>query len=698
MVRHLSEPCPDIQPNGCAVIRTKKTFGISIVVLGLAALGTLHVGCHKPAPNPQSSDQSGRPQGTGLERDELFGYAIDTLDRLEEFDDTEMLQQAVNQLDRWVARQPPPDDWKPDPFIVLIREGMTSCAAEIRAGAAGVAEFGEIDGLETMKSRLEELSQRFEGVGKQLDDLGEETHLADIKRLSAEVNTRAEVLKLLPSTVAADTPEETVGKIRSYLSETNTEGNLEALAVGMEEFVRRIDVEELAFSPPDGLALQEAVWFRNISRWVAGDDRDAPLEAAIRLFDWTIRNIQLNSSPSDQAGNGVVVVLQQPWETLLFGSGSIHDRIWTFLLLLRQQRIDAALLVSVDPEDPEKQRLKLLGVGVLVDGEVYVFDPRLGLAIPGPEGVGLDDEGQLTVQPATLSQLAADDSLLRQVDLDSEHSYGLRSSDFQEAIALLEMSPKYLLRRMRVVESQLSGEDRLVLTIYPEEQAAGFMACPQVVEWRHWEIPFGTIRQMIELAPERAQWQVAQMRSLLPTTEMNALLKGREYHFKGVFSGDPNAIIFYQDARRSRRELSTQQHRLEELNRSGELNATAVQVGAEILRFLQVGKMNAGYWLGLIHAHQGNNRAAIDYFRTRTLEAFPGGKWQPGAIYNLARTYEADKQYSNAVDMYRLDRASPYQYGNLLRAKWLESLAKTADPTEPAEGGDEAKEEVKGSP
>ena len=59
------------------------------------------------------------------------------------------------------------------------------------------------------------------------------------------------------------------------------------------------------------------------------------------LFDWTIRNIQADDDSPDR-------VPQVPWETLFLGHGTKWERAWTYILLLRQRGIDAALLAVPD--------------------------------------------------------------------------------------------------------------------------------------------------------------------------------------------------------------------------------------------------------------------------------------------------------------------------------------------------------------
>ena len=666
--------------------RRKPIIAGLIAVACLAGVISINPGCHKPAPKPRSSEQSGSRPGQSAHRDELFDIAIDTLNRLEEFDGMEMLQQSVNRLDRWVAQQPPPDDWKPDPFVTQLGEDLSLYAAEVREGASELAKLAEIDDPAAANSQLEKVSRHFEELSRHSNNLAETSHAARFPQLAGQMDYLSEQLKALASAAEGETPQEALEKVKTYIGQ-DTSG-FERLALRLEEFVRQIDVEDLAFPPSAGIALREAVWFRNVSRWVAGDDRGDPLRSAIRLFDWTVRNVQLEDDPSSRDGGGSGAVPQYAWETLLFGHGLVRDRVWTFMLLARQQKLDAALLAMVDPEDPDRRRLKPLGIGVPVEGEIYVFDPRLGVPIPGPDGVRLDD-GELTIHPATLSQLAADDSLSRQMDLDAEHPCDLRSSDFQKVVVLMETSPSYLTKRMKLVGSRLSGEDRLVLTAAPEEQAAIFKSCPQVVEVCRWETPYQAILQSIEFGQERARWQSAQLMPFFPGPNVTSpLWKGRMYHFNGVFSGEPNAVILYQSARRSQRELDAVKHRLNQMSQLQGADPNAVRMASEAVRLLEIAKMNSGYWLGLIHAHQGNNLAAIDYFQKRTIVAFPGGTWTHGAIYNLARTFEAEKRFSDAIDLYRGDETSPSYAGNLLRAIWLEKLTKPEGETAPAQNAD----------
>jgi tetratricopeptide (TPR) repeat protein len=452
-------------------------------------------------------------------------------------------------------------------------------------------------------------------------------------------------------------------------------------------------------SPPgDGWTLQEAIWLRELSHWARGNSFD-PLEQAQRLFDWTVRNVQLEPQHA-VVGGPPRVAFQRPWETLLLGRGTAVDRTWVFLLLARQQRLDAAAVAIGDPKDPEKQQVVPGLVAVLHKGQLYLFDLGLGLPIPAPKGIKRDARGQLDIRPATLAEVAADDGLLRQLDESTESPYPLKSSQLDKVTILLEASPASLSQRMKLLESRLVGADHLKITADPGGQAKLFRKCRHVADVRLWQVPYMTILEELQNRQARLQWQammltpfMAQFRAPAPLQReretddpeadsrgrrngpVAALWKGRIYHLKGRLSGSPNAVECYQLARASIYDLSI-------------LSRNSGQDKEAVARYVWA-KLDASYWLGLIAAVQDNPRSAEDYFLNRTLKALPGNFWTRGATYNLGRLYEASGEPKKAIALYRQEmhpEASDRQ-GNLLRARWLESLPAAAASSTPSGDG-----------
>ena len=72
-----------------------------------------------------------------------------------------------------------------------------------------------------------------------------------------------------------------------------------------------------------------------------------------------------------------------------------------------------------------------------------MFDPYLGLPIPGPGAVKLDEAGELDVRPATLAQVLDDQRLVRQMDLDPARPYWVQGTHLTKVIALVEGSVPY---------------------------------------------------------------------------------------------------------------------------------------------------------------------------------------------------------------------------------------------------------------
>ncbi len=423
------------------------------------------------------------------------------------------------------------------------------------------------------------------------------------------------------------------------------------------------DLDKVQFRHADGVSLQEAIWLRDASNWAKGEDVD-DLARAGNLFDWTVRNVQLEA---DEPLSGMSErVMQLPWETLLLGRGTAWERAWVFILLARQQGIDAFVLGTREGEGAAAKVEPWL-VAVLKDGEMYLFDPMLGLPIPGPDGPQLDERGELEIRPATLAQVRADEKLLKQLDADAKHPYRVKPSQLKNVVALLEASPAYLQQRMAMIESRLAGAERMVLTAAPSAQAERVKATKQIEDVRLWTYPYDQIAQREQLGDRAVRWQ--QLMFLPFETGQNPVLwKGRVLHLKGVFSGDSNAVMYYQMARPSDRELA------------------ASRLPVPIMNVLRLAKLDASYWLGLIAQVEGNYASAIDYLSKRTLlQSLENGPWNHGAHYNLARIYEAQHNYPRAIETYRVDPSDPEYAGHLLRARWLESLtAGKEKPSKPA--------------
>jgi hypothetical protein len=445
----------------------------------------------------------------------------------------------------------------------------------------------------------------------------------------------------------------------------------------------------------DSFYLQEAVTLRNISRDARGEQAD-DLARATKLFDWVVRNVSL-MEPGELGVDSAGQPLEPnhlPYQTVFLGRGDVIDRAWVFVLLCRQQGIDAAVLAL--PGDTADAPLRTWAVGVLIDGELRVFDPKLGLPILGTDGTGV----------AKLSELAANDALLRRLDLDAEHAYPVTAAQLAGTIALVEGSPGYLSRRMKRVESRLTGDRRIVLTTEPSQVADRLRKCPGVRDALLWRLPYERLR--FQSSPDATEPAKREMRAFQSSSvpkkfqgSVQALARGRTLQLAGRYTGeagDESANRSYQ------------------MSRVADADMAAAKLTPEESAVLRAAKLDASYWLALVAFERGKFDAAIEHLTKRVLGqsdlpgggvapagdapaaaadvaaapdqapnvaagAAPAGKnpWRDGALYLLARTHEALGHTDQAVAAFEAT-TGPQRHGNLLRARWLKEPPKAIAP------------------
>ena len=436
--------------------------------------------------------------------------------------------------------------------------------------------------------------------------------------------------------------------------------NYRRSVANLEKLISSDELRDGVFADWEGRLLAESVWARDVSQWARGSaDTDAKIAAA--LFDWTIRNVQLDPTPSpivDREANAPAEPsdsIHRPWHALIYGHGSAAHRAWVFVELLRQQDVAAALIRPVDA-DPAKSPLL---VGVFIGDDLQLFDPQLGLPLRNKDG-----------EIATLAEVAGDDSLLRQFDVDGEYAYGATAEQMSGVEALIVASPLQLSRRASELENSLEGENFVRLSADVQSLADRLAKLPQVRESKLWMQPFQAYVDEQTIGPES---RVLAVDEFAPLAERPLLWQGRVLHLqgnKGVRADERNdplaeprdghqqALVLYQDknVRLNNRDLN----KLEPAKRP----------------IYSASKAAAGYWLGLLSYDRGNYKIAVDWLGERTLDQNRSSRWANGARYNLARTQEALGDNEAATKTLESDpKEAPQRHGNLLRAKQLAASA-----------------------
>lgn len=416
------------------------------------------------------------------------------------------------------------------------------------------------------------------------------------------------------------------------------------------------------FQPADARLLQETVWLRDISRWAHGDKFD-DLSRATALFDWTVRNIQLeaddNASP------------HRPWQALLYGRGTAEQRAWVFALLCRQQGLDVVILALSPAAHVEEKSgstpatsAKFWLPALVAEGQLYLFDTRLGIPLPGPGAKGV----------ATLEQVRKDDALLRQLDLEGA-AYPVTADAIKSVEIDLVADPFSLTRRANQVEANLAGEDRLVLSARSSELAARLKTVPGIGAVRLWDYPFQTLLDQLSLGKSARHREALEFE---PFAMRPALWKARTRHFQGrrleVNAAGGNALAdVVDDHQEAARLYMSKSVRPTEKEIAGLASENEQRVDS-------MAKLNAAYFIGLLSFDDGKYAVAANWLGRPELAA-PGSPWVFGAALNLARALEAQANFDEAAAILQRD-TSPQQQGNKLRAKALKARPKETKPGE----------------
>ncbi len=303
-------------------------------------------------------------------------------------------------------------------------------------------------------------------------------------------------------------------------------------------------IDYLDFSLPDLDYLQQCLWLNDIAQrvaqeksppeltpWLAGLENDGQIDAARqlrqaeRLFDWTVRNIQLQpllpqpKGPELKVEEGKINDQRPPYErgvpgpgyqqlpkqTLQYAQGDAWERGRIFVQLCRQAALPAVMLGIV--HENELGGPQAWAAAVLVNDEFYLFDPQFGVAIPGPERKGI----------ATLAQFIADESIRNALQPPGGEAYPITAEHLKNIAVLIETQPEVLSRRMKLLEQPLNNaraQSRtepkpkendtaerfvIVLSQQPSDWEKKFRRVKHISSVGLWRVPFESILYALAL-------------------------------------------------------------------------------------------------------------------------------------------------------------------------------------------------------
>ena len=580
----------------------------------------------------------------------------------------ETLVSVADRLNHWVRNQKPDDTWRLDPIFQEVEQAARNAAETARKVVRSLAHLrGETilddDGQpliasETLEAERQTVTAGLEQLVSQIQTLAFLADLPMMNRFSQSVSDfqrRFAALENIPNLNAA--------AIRAFVRQLDFEAEVFAVSAAMfEAYAAQLRTDGLFITTSDVEYLKQSAWMRDLAQWTSGEKR-VLLDQAIQMCDWVVCNIELRSSFISVNQQTIAVLPQHPWQTILLGYGTIHDRMVVFLELLRQWRIDAALLAVPDPRDPNVSLY--WGVGVLLDGEVYVFLLSYGFPIPGPEGVQVGDDGSLQFSSvATLSQLRQDDSLLRRLDLSEDRRFPITAEMLEQTTAYLYLTPESVSMRMRVLEAELSGEQNMILYTDPHELRRRFLAASGITAVEYWKYPLRTaFEQRFDPEPTNEALSIFLIQrprvdfGTVSARQHYPLWSGRVLYFRGAIIGQDKALTKFQNVRVSDREMI--QFREDPMFR----NNPAISMR------LQWITIQASYWLGSALFEIDSIAAAKDTLMEIRLK--PLNTWRYSTEYLLGRIAEREGRYDDARRHYANTAPSLSGVGNAIRAGWL---------------------------
>ena len=429
------------------------------------------------------------------------------------------------------------------------------------------------------------------------------------------------------------------------------------------------------------------------------------LAAAAKVFDWVTRNIQLtelvdlsdeqvekqrlNPEVADPAASGTPGAGYQhfPWQVLMFSRGDYIERAKTFMVMMKLFGLDSVMLATKSKGEDGEMVETLWCPAVVVGGEYYLFDTRLGLPIPAG----------IPVKMATLSELKKNPDWLAQLDLTPEESlrddtkYWVTADQLDDLVGLVYVSPESVAKRFHLLESKLPADQPLNLTSQPSEMIKR-LPSKEGLEMKAWNVGFEThaYRQAVNEAVKKANEEdvVRNKLSWYFTNEayindFTLYRTARAKYFAGSFEtvrGDAkaNAIelfyaLMYDDDKI--RSLGSDQG-LQRLLGIYEEDSSLLEFRQRIESVqaqMSLVRRDAGYFLAECHVDNGNVGTAINWLDR--LRATPGdNRWEGGVNYLLGRCHEARKEYETAIGIYENDQKSPQFHGNVIRARMLGQL------------------------
>ncbi len=709
----------------------KNKFFVLFLLTSLVTLSVV-IGCPKPAKKPPKKTVGGGDSGTN---EQVFIQQIDSLNHLENHFGQDSLTHILGRLEGWLANQSSDPAWQEDAFFAEQEKFLAEMAVNLKEFSSLLERIAAPSAEDAPPLTPDDVQKASDAAKKLLEQLTAAAETQGIRQFFEYQQSVREVDGVLtPLAITAKNRNFSEDDIRGFFQGQFQQlgGNTMQLVLyfrdlseAMNRFAETFRGQSLNFSRLDGDYLKQAFWCRSVSHW-AGGNRQEEIERVKSLFDWTVRNIMMQTFTITPQREVLPVPPQAPWESLLFGKGAPSDWGYVFIELLRQQRIDACLLVS-DIQNAQGQVSRSpWAVGVLLDGKLHLFLVRYGLPLVAENQITLDpDRGLAFGDVVTLDRLQAEPALLAAY-LGDNFSVDQVKSLLQQTSIVIPANPIAGSQRMMIFEKILTGTNKTVLfSSFAELKDRFEKALPGMTVSR-WNYPFeANFQSCVSRGAQDMRMEL--FRISADPQHPYPLWKGRILYLSGRSTGQEAATSELQHACISDRQLAAMmdrqavamtepmtqleaqireietalqgasendkpelQAKLQELQQLFSQYAAGMGGNFEGLQLqallFEIAGGTANYWLGQIHfeeALQATNAgsrksslsAAYDYINKRVVNNAKGQQWRHGALYHLGRVCEAQGKYDEAIRDYSVTSQEPDNVGWLFRAKQLQRLA-----------------------
>lgn len=412
------------------------------------------------------------------------------------------------------------------------------------------------------------------------------------------------------------------------------------------------------FIPLDINYLHETSWLHAIAQWAVADDlphrtfwesykptitdevASEELTKALKLFDWTVRNIQLAplldypTIPADTEGPVKIspqLGLPGPGysrtnrHVLTLGVGDWWQRARIFVLLARQQGIDVVLLGL--PAEFGKTNQPWL-TAAIIGKELYLFDFNKGLPVL--------NAAKTTI--VTLKQLKEDVDFTQTLFPVAHQQQPQETLD--GLVGLIEADVVAVSHRMAILEKYLTGERQMVLTVAPSIISLRLRTEHQINRSKIW-LPIyegylfeAALHEKLVAQDAAALEFVSSARDHSLFREVPQLREGRFKLLRGVFDDDESNLGVKGDngaktlmmASRIPTKLIEGMLENEDIQQALGLLKPADapvflwrQTLVDKQRTFVRAKDYASFYIAMIHMEQGHYQDAIDWFERRTI-------------------------------------------------------------------------------